>query len=339
MKELLYYPGFEVKDENWLKFALLYVRKLDSIIPPRGDNYLSDLYSQINNQTDFFRSLRPDYEEGINASIDALEQLEKVFMNPKRYHRIFGIYDVKEKWSQYRYQDYTLFREKYTYEFERFCIENGIAHECCEGVKVPRELAFMYMAQLSSVISDKRGLSAITDYSELDRFNIFTRKTSYNSKRKITIARNTINLYLPKKLEDISFSNIIRLRNSNDYYATLDAFHIHLDRYLGSLEGNSNGSSFDFIDSLEYSLKNLGFELVKLAPEITAFIIGVWAFLKSPSNEYMNYIGPALTFGAIGATTVQISNEWKKSKTNRFAKKYVANLCQLGQHHRSFFMR
>ena len=33
MKELLYYPGFEVKDETWLKFALLYLDHISPIIP------------------------------------------------------------------------------------------------------------------------------------------------------------------------------------------------------------------------------------------------------------------------------------------------------------------
>lgn len=328
MKELLYYPGFEVKDENWLKFALLYIRKLDSIVPVRGDSYLSNLYYDINNQTDFFHSIRPDYEEGINASIDALEQLEKILRSPSRYHRTFNAYSFKEKWMDKSYQDYILFYEKYTYEFERFCLDNKIAHRCDEGVKVPSELAYIYMGQLSSVISDKRGLEAITDYSELDRLNIFTRRTSYNAKRKITIARNTINLYLPKSFKEISFEDIIRLRNSKNYHDALNAFHYHLDIYLDSL-GNSDGNAYDFLDSLNYSLKNLGCELTKLTAEIIGFVIGVWALINSQNNEYLSYLGNAATFGSIGAASVQISSEWKNSETNRFAKKYLANLSQL----------
>lgn len=33
MKELLYYPGFEIKNETWLKFALLYLDHISPIIP------------------------------------------------------------------------------------------------------------------------------------------------------------------------------------------------------------------------------------------------------------------------------------------------------------------
>lgn len=331
MKELLYYPGFEVKDENWLKFALLYIKKLDSIVPPRGDSYLSSLYHEINNETNFFYNIRPDYEEGYNASIDALEAIEKIFKYPNRYFRNFHTSNVIEKWKNGNYQDYTLFSEKYTYDFQRFCIDNEIAQECSEGIKVPRELALMYMGQLSSVISDKRGLEAITDYRELDNFNIFSRRTySSKSKRKITLAKNIINLYLPSNLDDIKFRDIIRLRNDKNYYSTLDAFHHHLDTYFNSLEGNEDGNSYDFMDSLNYSLKNLGCELIKLTPEVTGFAIGVWTLLNTPINNYTSYLGNGLTFGAIGATIVQISGEWKKSKTNRFAKKYCANLRRLG---------
>lgn len=330
MKELLYYPGFEVKDKNWLKFALLYIKKLDSIVPASGDSHLSNLYHEINSNTDFFHNLRPNYEEGLNASIDALEMIEKIFKYPDRYFRYFRTRNIIEKWRSKDYQDYSLFREKYTYEFEDFCLKNEIAKECSEGIIVPKDLALMYMGQLSSVISDKRGLEAITDYRELDNFNIFTRRTySYKSKRKITLARNIINLYLPRKLNEISFRDIINLRNDKNYYATLDAFHYQLDKYLSSLEGSEYGNYYDFMDSLNYSLKNLRCELVKLVPEITTFSIGVWTSLSSPNNNYASFLGDALTFGAIGATTVQISSEWKNSKTNRFAKKYCANLSRL----------
>ena len=33
MKSMVYYPGFEVQNEKWLKFALLYFEELRPIIP------------------------------------------------------------------------------------------------------------------------------------------------------------------------------------------------------------------------------------------------------------------------------------------------------------------
>ena len=37
MKELIYYPSFEVRNREWLKFALLYIENLNPIIPESGD--------------------------------------------------------------------------------------------------------------------------------------------------------------------------------------------------------------------------------------------------------------------------------------------------------------
>ncbi len=42
MTPLVYYPGFEPADENWLKFALLYLERVTPIIPESADIWLSD---------------------------------------------------------------------------------------------------------------------------------------------------------------------------------------------------------------------------------------------------------------------------------------------------------
>jgi hypothetical protein len=39
--ELIYYPGFEVQNPDWLKLALLYIDRLDPIIPVSDDKYLT----------------------------------------------------------------------------------------------------------------------------------------------------------------------------------------------------------------------------------------------------------------------------------------------------------
>ena len=50
MKELLYYPGFEVKDETWLKFALLYLDHISPIIPyinAPEESYLTPTFATV----------------------------------------------------------------------------------------------------------------------------------------------------------------------------------------------------------------------------------------------------------------------------------------------------
>lgn len=64
MKDMIYYPGFEVRDKTWLKFALLYFDCLRPIIPttiaPERD-YISDSFCIIMDETDLIQPYRPEY--------------------------------------------------------------------------------------------------------------------------------------------------------------------------------------------------------------------------------------------------------------------------------------
>ena len=82
MKQLIYYPGFEVQNEQWLKFALLYVNQLEPIIPPAGDSYLSVLFRQLQDETDLLRIHRPTEEEGYRATLDSIERVETILRHP-----------------------------------------------------------------------------------------------------------------------------------------------------------------------------------------------------------------------------------------------------------------
>lgn len=58
MKDMIYYPGFETKDENWLKFALLYFDTLRPIIPYTicsEKKYLSGTFQYVMGETDLIR--------------------------------------------------------------------------------------------------------------------------------------------------------------------------------------------------------------------------------------------------------------------------------------------
>ena len=61
MRNLLYYPYFEIRNEDWLKFALLYFRNLNLIIPESADRHLSEEFNHLYESTDLFNKFRPDY--------------------------------------------------------------------------------------------------------------------------------------------------------------------------------------------------------------------------------------------------------------------------------------
>lgn len=65
MKEMIYYPGFEIMDENWLKFALLYFDVLHPIMPDSLDQKemcLSKKFQIVMDETDLIDRYSPSYE-------------------------------------------------------------------------------------------------------------------------------------------------------------------------------------------------------------------------------------------------------------------------------------
>ncbi len=156
MENLIYYPGFEIRDTDWLKFALLYIDRLNPIIPHSGDKFLTDLHYKLSNYTDLIEPHRPSIEEGKNATFDALDVIEKILKNPSRYFRIFGIHNVVERWRYPENQNYTLFEDKYTYEWEQFCKKENFANPSSLGIRIPKELGLIYMSILAQTIADSR---------------------------------------------------------------------------------------------------------------------------------------------------------------------------------------
>ena len=102
MRELIYYPTFEIADSNWIKFALLYINQLDPIIPESGEIYLSDNYKRLINETDLIKPFRPSYSEGKKATLDAIDQIEKILRHPNAYISIFNEENFLDKWRKYR---------------------------------------------------------------------------------------------------------------------------------------------------------------------------------------------------------------------------------------------
>ncbi|POP30871.1 hypothetical protein C3R19_29675, partial [Blautia producta] len=61
---------------------------------------------------------------------------------------------------------YILYTGKFSTDFYYYCIDEGIAHPCDEGIKIHEDLAFVYMSFLAEVISEANEMEAITDISK-----------------------------------------------------------------------------------------------------------------------------------------------------------------------------
>lgn len=326
MEKLIYYPGFEVKDPDWLKFALLYINELNPIIPFTGDNFLTDLHHRLSEETDLINPHRPNYEEGNNATFDAIDIADKIVRNPMRYLRLFGTSKIIEKWRQPENHDFTLFEDKYTHEWEQFCRKEKFSTRSNYGIKLPKDLGLIYMTLLAQAVADARGISPITDYSELDRFSILIRRPSFPIQKKMQTAKGIINLKLPTNLQSIEIDKIIRVRNKPQFKKGLKSFHQELNNFLTNIEDGE--SAFDFVKSYERIWSDFSDEIVQFGTGVSTFGLGVWILINSSDITTAKYLkevvsaGAALSIGSI----ISIRNAWKKTQAKRFTRKYLADL-------------
>ena len=78
MKTYIYYPGMEVRDELWLKFALLYLERLAFVFTVSEKSGLTALLHTLEEQTDllaerpepgFFADITPQLESQLGGLI------------------------------------------------------------------------------------------------------------------------------------------------------------------------------------------------------------------------------------------------------------------------------
>ena len=328
MRELIYYPSFEVRNREWLKFALLYLENLDPIIPESGDIHLSDEYRMIVNETDLIQKHRPEYEEGENATLDAVDQIERILRHPEAFKGIFSDANFLDKWKNQGEQQFILFREKYTGYWERFCTDNNIGRRSHHGLMVSRDVANIYMTILAQCVADSRGVSPITDDRLLDRFSIFSRKASPNNSNTIEAAQGVINLKLPRNLKEISLNDIVNLRNKQDFKQHQRTFHDELEQFLENMERATE--DVDFEKSLGNIWKDFSDEIVQVGTGTVAFGLGVWLLFQSAGTAILPAYekiagGAALSVGSV----ISIRNTWNNTKTRRMARRYLADMQDL----------
>jgi hypothetical protein len=328
MREVIYYPTFEVKKEDWLKFALLYLDKLDPIIPFTGDKHLSDRFWQLTNETDLIHVHRPEYSEGERATFDAIDHIEKILRNPERYEAIFHTSNVAEIWKNPKKQGATLFEDKYTENWENFCIANKLGRKTDEGLLLANELALVYMTLLAQTIGDARGISPITDYPSLDRFAVFTRRTNLGDAGAVATAQAVIQLHLPANFSKISLDSVIGHRNRPEFKKRQKAFHEELDKFIANAEKGSEPRGFS--EALGTAWTDFRDDILRVGTGTIAFGLGVWILLESRGVELprgLKEIASGLSL-AVGSS-ITIRNTWRNTETKRSTRKYLADLKQL----------
>lgn len=339
MKNMLYYPGFETRNENWLKFALLYFDTLRPIIPYtiRSERtYLSSAFQRIMDETDLIDPYRPEYEEGSCASILACEEFEKYLQAPALYGTYFGYArstNYIDKWKNRKYQDCTLFEGKYSETFFDFCIRNKIATTCSEGINISNDLAFIYMSFLADVISKRHELEMITDEKKYSQF--LMNKDLHISKAiqsRTQITKNTIELAMPPNINHVPLERFIELRKRPDFCNARRAYVKEIDKLILHQETNRN-----------YSLKNLlsyKQDFVSICEHIVyltaSAIVSAYSFYSLVDGIQGQEIVPAVAsafvdFKAARDTFIEVPNYVEEIKTKHLARRYVADINRLNE--------
>lgn len=119
MRELLYYPYFFIEDEEWIKFALLYLGKVVTIVPLEATRYLSDTHNLILNETDLLNSHSPTDEEVEYATLKMGNELGFLINNHINDFMVNqGPYNIS-RWNDDRTFTYELFSGKFPIELKK----------------------------------------------------------------------------------------------------------------------------------------------------------------------------------------------------------------------------
>lgn len=335
MKGMIYYPGFEVKDETWLKFALLYLDLIRPIIPyiiGPVERYISDTFLRIMGETDLVCPYTPNFNEGMCASRLACTEFENYLKYPERYARFFAQQcpsELTEKWKLPQYQDCTLFEGKYSTEFFEFCIKNQIASPCKEGIRISNDLAYVYMSFLADVISRNNEMEMITDDQRYSQILLNNSQLDASSRKAyMHTVKNELTLALPDDLSNISIQEIINLRKDRDFNSARTEYVKHLSKMVDSAEGRRPyGKLEDMLRCKKEYLKICSslFSMIACAT-LTAISVGSVIengqpidWISAAASTYLDARGFNDGFGGMREFVDAL-------KSKRLARKYIAKL-------------
>lgn len=318
MAKMIYYPSFEVYDEKWLKFALLYHKEINPIIPESAKHSLSDTFNEIVKETDFIKPYSPTPDEGNRATHRAIDTVTTLLSNASYHASFFETNNISMEWRNTNTHNYEIYSEKYSKDWITFCKEYGFGKESANGIKINRDLAFVYMSMLANDIADGRNISTITNIQKYDKFLRYRYSNRDLSDNKNFVANRVINFLLPQNLEEITFDRIIKLRKSDGFIQKQSAFHGSLEKYIDNTTNDL--SAADFLDSLqEGGMSDFFRILIENKFNLIAIPVLVWSAYESQSLEIFSALATAETFRNSIMDT-------RRKQPGRLSNKYVADL-------------
>lgn len=230
MKEVLYYPNFYIENERWLKFALLYLGKVVTIVPSDASEiFLSRNQEIVLRETDIFSAHSPSSKEIKEATTDIGDVISRVKTNP-------FLNNDSTNWLNLESDFMEIYFGKMVHNFQNVLLENKWAKKTSNGLIINSDLANAYMTLLANSISSNRSISTISDknaeikYDRLSRM-IYSRSNLEDRSivENVKTLKSNIEILLPKNIDNISMERIIEFRNSPQNKESLNEFHNALE--------------------------------------------------------------------------------------------------------------
>ncbi|MFB2827335.1 hypothetical protein [Aeromonas veronii] len=233
MKTYIYYPGMEVRDELWLKFALLYLERLAFVFTVSEKSGLTALLDTLQQQTDLLAE-RPDaaFFAAITPQLES--QISGLVATDFVRHKVFGNKELIGRWRQEANHDCFCPGQAGLQRLHGFCLTHGFATRDEGGIRMARRFANLISMRLAREWALANDGALITDHDYLDRL-LHLLESRYHNRGGQDCFHLEIPLQVPTHLGEISFAELIALRGRSGFRQQLAEFHLALDNLLTML--------------------------------------------------------------------------------------------------------
>ncbi|MCF3099368.1 hypothetical protein EHZ86_19365 [Aeromonas australiensis] len=223
----------EVRDELWLKFALLYLERLAFVFTVSETSGLIALQQSLEQQTDLLAE-RPDaaFFAAITPQLES--QLTGLLTPDFVRHKVFGNKELVTRWRQEANHDCFCPDQAGLERLHGFCLSHGFATRDEGGIRMARRFANLLSMRLAREWALANDGALITDHDYLDRL-LHLLESRYHNRGGQDCFHLEIPLQVPTHLADIPFAELIALRGRSGFRQQLAEFHLALNALLAML--------------------------------------------------------------------------------------------------------
>ncbi len=255
MKTYIYYPGMEVRDELWLKFALLYLERLAFVFTVSEKSGLTALLQTLEQETDLLAE-RPDaFFATITPQLES--QLSSLLAPDFVRHKVFGNKELIGRWRTPANHDCFCPAQAGLERLHGFAWRTVLPAGKRAGSGWHGALPTCSpCGSPASGRSPMRG-ALITDHDYLDRL-LHLLESRYHNRGGQDCFHLEIPLQVPTHLADIPFAELIALRSRSGFRQQLAEFNQALDALLAMLgSGYAEPAALTRFEQAQHGLNQL----------------------------------------------------------------------------------